>query len=858
MFHQSESNHMESISINAEKYSKIISEIETFIETKKKTPTTAKGTVEGIDLVNNILTVKLQPTEQPDLSKGSLILIREDGLFELGVRASVRDLYNSNLRIEIKTDPLQFKNKKVVIDTNKTNVILERLRNIIENIKKGKISLETARILDLILGENKPLYSKKGVSFISKRLNENQKEAVDKSIEADDFHLVIGPPGTGKTYVIEELIRQFSKRHKKLLITAWTNLAVDNIIKRLLKTEVKKVVRIGPIDGIDPEVREHSIFEKMKKHPDWKDVDRLNKIIDELRSNIPKVKAEINLVQDGINQIMDKVDVLKKELNNVIDEKQKYQETVSTSTHSNYENLPDVSAIANRITALNQKSEVCLALSKNILQMDELQARLPDSKHIQQLKTLTLNMKFSILGKKVSSILFKTDNQELQKLEQKYERNRKYLDEILELQNVYNNLKKICDKEFNRIYPNGDGHPDHDALNYEFGIYKILETQYLPAFRKQETLSMKIRISDINREVYRIHLESLTRNGDLLNAKIKSLNTELYVQINHKDDLHGRVINLESSLDFHKRTVDKLIKAIISEIIHDADLIAATAVSSCHYFLDDIAFDVMIMDESSQVASFMSLLPLSKCKKFILVGDNRQLQPIEEDISKEMNLSIFNRLLDMYPTSSTLLTIQYRMHNAIAQIASEIFYEGKLITSETVAEKMLDLKAGRHQFLNPKLPVVFIDTSKVGYYEDEVGAGCSNTKEAKYIAYVVSLFIKNGIKMGDIGIVTPYVKQKLLIKEFLKDIKMDDVEVDTVHKFQGREKDIILISFARSRKYLVPQYKLKFIENETLVNVAITRAKKKLILVGNSKTLCQSKLLDKVVGKIGKENRILL
>ena len=77
-------------------------------------------------------------------------------------------------------------------------------------------------------------------------------------------------------------------------------------------------------------------------------------------------------------------------------------------------------------------------------------------------------------------------------------------------------------------------------------------------------------------------------------------------------------------------------------------------------------------------------------------------------------------------------------------------------------------------------------------------------------------------------------------------------------KFQGREKDIIIMSFARSKKYSFPQYKLKFIENETLVNVAITRAKKKLILVGNSKTLCQSRLLNRVLNKIGNENIIIL
>ncbi len=331
------------------------------------------------------------------------------------------------------------------------------------------------------------------------------------------------------------------------------------------------------------------------------------------------------------------------------------------------------------------------------------------------------------------------------------------------------------------------------------------------------------------------------------------------IQINNKYDLHKKYINLVASLELYKKNIDKLIKSIISEIVEKADVIASTVVSSCHYFLDNTNFYVMIMDESSQVASFMSLLPLMKCKKFILVGDNKQLQPIEEeDISKEMNLSIFNRLLEMYPEASTFLPTQYRMHKTIAQIANEIFYEGKLRTSKQAAERILNLKVGKHLFLNPKIPVVYIDTSKVAYYEDEVGSGCSNVQEAKYVAYLVSLFIKKGIKMKDIAVITPYVKQSFLVKEFLDNIKIKDIEVNTVHKFQGREKDIIIMSFAKSKKYSFPLYKLKFIENETLINVAITRARKKLILVGNSKTLCQSNLLKKVISKIGEKNRIIL
>ena len=848
---------MEKTPINTEKYSKIIEEIEKFIEIKKKRPTTFKGIVETIDLNNNTLTIKLQSFKQPNLSRGSSILIKEDGPLGIDTEAITTDFYNSTLKLEIEDDPSQFEDKKIVIDTGKINVSLKRLKNIIESIKNGKISLDNARILDFIIGENKPRYSQKRVSFISKKLNENQKEGVINSINAEDLHLIIGPPGTGKTYVIEELIRQFIKRNQKLLVTAWTNLAVDNIIKRLSKKETKNIVRIGPINEIDPEVKKFSIFEKMKEHPNWKDVEAYQKKIEELYVSLPRIREEITSVQEDINSSKNKKKIFDTEINTLITEKQKYEEIISIPIEN--ENKVDVSPINNEMVSINKKSEAYLSLSKNILEMNKLQLKIPEEEYIKNLKKLTRNMKISIVGKKVSSLFYYGGDKELKKLKQEYEKNIKYLDKISETQDKCNHLKRLNETEFSKLYPSGNGFPDKDALNFEFMAYKILEDKYLPTLKEQETLNIIKRISEINQEVYGVYIDSLKRKIDLLDVKIKSLNTDLYIQINHKENLKRQCINFSYSLDFYKKNVDKLIKAIISEIIDKADLIAATAVSSCHYFLDDTNFDVAIMDEATQVASFMSLLPLLKCKKFILVGDNKQLQPIEEeDISKEMNLSIFNRLFEMYPEVPTFLPVQYRMHKSIAQIANEIFYDGKLRTSEKVAERTLSLKIGKHQFLNPKMPVVFIDTSKVAYYEDEVGSGCSNTKEAKYVTEIVSLFIKKRIKTANIGVVTPYVKQKLLINEFLENIKIKGVEVNTIHKFQGREKDIIIISFAKSKKYSFPQYKLRFIENETLVNVAITRAKKKLILVGNSGTLCQSNLLNKVVNKIGKRNRIIL
>ncbi|MEK6969206.1 MAG: AAA domain-containing protein [Nanoarchaeota archaeon] len=847
---------MEDIQINTTKYSHIVSEIERFIESKKKKPTTVKGIVEKIDLSNNVLTIRLLANHNPNFSRGSPVLIKEDSPESIDIRATIKEAYNSNVKLEIKTDLSMFEDKKIVIDTEKTNVILERLKNVINNIKEGKINTDNIRILDFLINNNKPRYSQKKVSFISKNLNDDQKESVINSINAEDFHLIIGPPGTGKTYVIGELIKQFAKRKQKTLITAWTNLAVDNVIKRLSQKETKNIVRVGPIDEVNSEVKKFSIFEKMKKHKDWKEVERERELMDKLFKLIPRVKDEIDLSQKSIDQNKDTSNILKNELESLILEKKKYENLLSTQI--NEIKSIDISQINEELTQIDNKSKSYLSLCKNILQMNNLQSKIPDIEKIRLLKKSTRNMKLSLVGKKIS-YFFSQNEKKIRELEKEYEKNKKDLGEIFKIGKEYNNLRNYNKTIFNKIYPSGNGIPDKDALNFEFKAYQLLEEEYFPALKEQEAANTKIFEIKINKEVYEIYLDSLNKKIELIDIKIKGINTEMYIQINNKDNLHKKYLNLVDSLEFYKKNIDKLIKSIIAEIVEKAEIIATTAVSSCHYFLDNVNFDVCIMDEASQVASFMSLLPLLKCKKFILVGDNKQLQPIEEeDISKEMNLSIFNRFFEMYPEASTFLSTQYRMHKTIAQIANEIFYEGKLRTSEQVAERILNLKVGKYLFLNPKVPVVFIDTSKVAYYEDEVGSSCSNAKEAKYVAYVVSLFIEKGIKKEDIGVVTPYVKQKIQIEEFLKDIKIINVEVDTVHKFQGREKDIIIISFAKSKKYSFLLYKLKFIENETLVNVAITRAKKKLILIGNSGTLCQSKLLKNIFDKIGNANKVIL
>ena len=572
---------------------------------------------------------------------------------------------------------------------------------------------------------------------------------------------------------------------------------------------------------------------------------------------IPEVNGQIKEKGKYIDLLKKKREILKDEKSICEGEIKKYEQLLSATAPS--DDSTNFNSISKKMIALCDDSDLLIALSKDILEMNSLQENIPDHNFVEELKKETRKMRFTIPWMKILSLFANKRAQKYEDLKHKYEKNRRSLDDIFRLKKKLIVLKDRCEKQFNQKYPNKDGCPDEDCLELENKLYKMLENQYLTYFKDQEISKSKRKISAINEDVYSIYIWSQKARIGLNKAKIKNLNTEMYIVIGQRERAYEQRRNISKSIDGHKRNIDKIQKAIVSEIIDDADLIASTVISSCHAYLNGVEFDVMIMDEASQVASFMSLLPLSKCKKFILVGDNKQLQPIEEEnISKEMNVSIFNRLNELYPDASTLLQTQYRMNSEISQIASEIFYDGELLTSEESANRILSLEGCDNHFLNPKIPVMFIDTSNVDYYDDEIGYGCSNLGEARYVAHIVSLFTNAGIKTEDIGVVTPYRDQRCLIKKTLEDNDINDQQVDTVHKFQGREKDVIIMSFTKSKKYSFPLEKLRFIENATLINVAITRARKKLILIGNSNTLARSELLNLIFTKIGVKNTIIL
>lgn len=263
----------------------------------------------------------------------------------------------------------------------------------------------------------------------------------------------------------------------------------------------------------------------------------------------------------------------------------------------------------------------------------------------------------------------------------------------------------------------------------------------------------------------------------------------------------------------------------------DADLVAGT--TSAAHILDVDPFDLVVVDEATQADQPSTLIPFLQGDRVVLAGDQKQLPPFcANDSSKEeeIHISLFEHLLKVYGEHiATQLSKQYRMHEAIASFPNQQFYDENLEHGEenstwTVAE--LD-------------PVVGYDISNPEGKRDETGSKY-NHGEAELIASEVNRLIDNSVSSSDIGVITPYNAQIRVLDDKLRDAGVEKarrVDIDTIDSFQGSEKEVILVSFVRSNDAHNTGFLTKPDEGERRLNVALTRAKKRIVIVGDFETL---------------------
>ncbi len=284
---------------------------------------------------------------------------------------------------------------------------------------------------------------------------------------------------------------------------------------------------------------------------------------------------------------------------------------------------------------------------------------------------------------------------------------------------------------------------------------------------------------------------------------------------------------------------------LIDDIMSKAQVVACTLIGAAHYSLKEYTFDVVIIDEGSQALEPECWVPILKAPKLIIAGDHKQLPPTvlsEKARKNEFNVTLLDRL-SKHTELSHLLNIQYRMHPDILAFSNHMFYDAALITDATVLDRKVKLS---------DQPLVLIDTAGSGFEETMNKQHHSYYNEGEY--FIIQEYLiqsKERLLGSQIGIIAPYAQQVRHIQAKLKEaseLKGLDIEVNSIDGFQGQEKDMIIISLVRSN----PDGNIGFVSDARRLNVAMTRAKKSLIIIGDSATLCQHSLYNELYNHIEK------
>jgi ATP-dependent RNA/DNA helicase IGHMBP2 len=282
---------------------------------------------------------------------------------------------------------------------------------------------------------------------------------------------------------------------------------------------------------------------------------------------------------------------------------------------------------------------------------------------------------------------------------------------------------------------------------------------------------------------------------------------------------------------------------LIHEVVTSAQVIVTTLISASHRVIKDLRYQTVVIDEGSQSLEPECWNAILLARRVVLCGDHMQLPPTVKSPEAD-RLGLSTTLLDRSIILSKyggLLDMQYRMHDAILSFSNTRYYQGKLSSSPEVAHRLLR---------GDQEPLTFIDTVGCGFEEEMHVEQRSYFNPGEYFIIREHLLLHHENLLGvSIGIITPYAEQVRYIRAHIATDNCwngMDVEVNSIDGFQGQEKDLIYLSFVRSNE----SAEIGFLKDERRLNVALTRAKSKLIAIGDSGTLAQHELFESLIDHI--------
>lgn len=322
---------------------------------------------------------------------------------------------------------------------------------------------------------------------------------------------------------------------------------------------------------------------------------------------------------------------------------------------------------------------------------------------------------------------------------------------------------------------------------------------------------------------------------------------ELRQQRKHADSWHQKMDRLKSR-------ATELELRIRSSLFGEARVIASTLTGAANRVLEGEKYSTLFIDEAAQALEAACWIAIRKAGRVILAGDHCQLPPTVKSIMAlkgGLGKTLMERIVENKPETVTLLKMQYRMNEQIMKFSSEWFYHGMMESAPTVSHRGI---------LDYDTPMMWIDTAECDGKEEFVGEnfGRINRAEAELTLQTLQQYLEKIGKQRileesiDVGIISPYRAQVQLLRKELRKREFFRpyrhlLTVNTVDGFQGQERDIILISLVRSND----GGDIGFLRDLRRMNVAITRARMKLIILGSSETMTSHPFYKKLYEYVG-------
>lgn len=606
---------------------------------------------------------------------------------------------------------------ELCFDIHAAEISLKRQKNALDAIRFDRVPSTDLRHLLALPHEASQPQIINDISFINPNLNASQKEVVIAALGTSSFLLVEGPPGTGKTTFITELILQTIKEKPdaKILLSSQTHVALDNALERILLNEKNvKLLRIGHHERVSNTV--HSLLIDNQMHQ-WRE--------DVLRS----AKSFLELWAE--NQGISKTDIEKATL------------------------FQDLKNYKIEIQNFSKEIEICKQ------EFDEA------------------------LGKSVEIEYY---------LKNKHQFDRKQQGEAeLSIQRIN----------------------DLNAKKRELvSIRKEMESRLQALIKGSKKQIQKLSVEDLDFKIKEL-FDANSVDSDKL-QKMLSIQAEWIEQFGNSDLFNNALI---------KR----------------AQVIAGTCIGIPGY-IQDIEFDICIIDEASKANATEVLVPIALAKKWVLVGDPKQLPPFLDEIGQNIQFldnyelklddvkrTLFDHLSASLPEENRkLLTVQHRMIKAIGDMVSHCFYDSKLQSANNSTYEL--------STVFPK-PVTWFSTSNLpDKSEQNSNNSYINSCEVSVILKLLKQLnstakvLQNKYKVAVLTGYSAQLKQLNRMKNsHNNEFDFLDIECNTVDAFQGREADITIYSITRSND----KGKAGFLKDERRLNVAFSRSQLALAIIGD-------------------------